>query len=303
MSVIADFSGLLDAARAGVRSRAAIVFPHDEESMGAALEAAAEGLITPLFVGDPKVIRSVADNAGFSLDGVMIEEAADGAQAAAMAARLVRSGAADVLMKGLVDTSIVLKAVLHPEYGLRTGRVLSHVAVFAIPGRPGLLLVSDAAMNIAPTLEQKGQIIANSVEVARALGIPVPMVAMVCAKENVDPKMPATLDAQELHRKNETGEIAGCVVSGPLALDNAVSVEAARRKGITDPVAGHADILLMPNIEAGNVLYKALVFLAGASNAGIIVGASAPIVLASRADSHETKLNSFALAALHAARR
>ena len=301
MSAITGFPQLLNAARAGARSRAAIVFPHDAESMGAALEAAAEGLITPILVGNPATMREIADEAGLTIDSIAVAEATDGAQAAAIAVRLVRSGEADVLMKGLVDTSTVLKAVLHPEYGLRTGRVLSHVAVFAIPRRPGLLLMSDAAMNIAPSLEQKTQIIANAVEVARALGISVPMVAMVCAKEKVDPKMPATLDAQELHRRNETGEIAGCVVSGPLALDNAVSVEAARQKGITDPVAGHADILLMPDIEAGNVLYKALVFLGGAANAGIIVGASAPIVLTSRADSHETKLNSFALAALHAA--
>ena len=199
-------------------------------------------------------------------------------------------------MKGIVDTSVILKAVLDREIGLRDAPVLSHVALFQVPGFDRLLYVTDAAMNIAPDLEAKKHIIGNAVKVAHALGNPNPIVACLCAVEKVNPKMPATLDAAALVEANRAGSLPGCTVVGPLALDNAVSPEAARHKGIADPCAGHADILLVPNIETGNVFYKALVFLAKAQNAGLIVGAKAPVIVTSRADSEQTKLHSIALA-------
>jgi phosphate butyryltransferase len=194
----------------------------------------------------------------------------------------------------------MLKAVLDKEIGLREAHVLSHVTIFDVKDFPRLLYVTDAAMNIAPDAETKKVILENAAKVAHALGNVDPVAAVVCAVEKINEKMPATLDAKALVEMYHNGDIAGCRVIGPLALDNAVSVLAAKHKGISDPLAGNADILLMPQIESGNILYKALVFLAGAKNAGLIVGAKAPVVITSRADSDETKLYSIALAALMA---
>jgi len=191
-----------------------------------------------------------------------------------------------------------MKAVLDKEVGLRTDSVISHVAVFDIEGYDRLFLVTDAAMNLAPSLEEKAKLINNAVQVANALDNKEPKVGVVCAVEKVNPKMEATLHAAELVKMNEEGTIKGCMVGGPFALDNAISVEAAEHKGIHHPVAGRADILLTPDIEAGNVLYKSMAFFAKSKNAGIIMGAKAPIVLTSRADSHEAKLNSIALGVL-----
>ena len=199
-------------------------------------------------------------------------------------------------MKGIVDTSVILKAVLDKEIGLKDAPVLSHVAVFDVEGFDRLLYMTDPAMCIAPDVEQKMHIIENAVKVAHALGNENPVVSCLCAVEKVNPKMQATLDAAELVARNGRGEIAGCTVCGPLALDNAISEEAARHKGISDPNAGKADILLVPYIEAGNIFYKSLTYMAKASNAGMIVGAKAPVILTSRADSDETKLNSIAVA-------
>jgi len=201
-------------------------------------------------------------------------------------------------MKGLVDTAIILKAVLDKEIGLRTAKVLSHVAVADIDGYDRLFYITDAAMNIEPDLQTKKQIIENAVQVAKALGNDRPKVACVCAVEKVNSKMPATLDADELVKMNQLGDLTGCTVAGPLALDNAVSIEAAQHKGITNPVAGNADILLMPCIETGNTLYKSIGFFAKGRIAGIVVGAKAPIVLTSRADSDSAKLNSIAMGIL-----
>ena len=212
------------------------------------------------------------------------------------AVSLVRNGEADAVMKGIVDTAVILKAVLDKENGLRDAKVLSHVALFEVPGFDRLLLLTDAAMNIAPDLEAKKEILRNAVKVAHAIGNENPVVACLCAVEKINPKMPATLDAAALVEAAQAGELAGCTVVGPLALDNAVSVEAAKHKGIADPNAGRADVLLVPNIETGNVFYKSLVFLAHANNAGLIVGAKAPVIVTSRADSEQTKLNSIALA-------
>lgn len=291
-----------EARRAG-SGRIAVAWPHDEEALGAILEASRAGMAEPILVGDGEVIRGVAARQGYTddhLSSARFVDAKTPEDAARLTVAAVRGGEADVVMKGALETATLLKAVLDPTEGLRTGRILSHVAAFSIPERRGFLLLSDAAMNIAPNVSQKREIILNAVEVACAIEIETPRVALLCAKEKVEPKMPATVDAAELRDLWRAGEIPGCVVSGPLALDNAVSVRAAEQKGIDDPVAGHADILLAPDIEAANILYKALVFLAGAANAGIIIGATAPIVLTSRADSLESRIDSIALAALHA---
>ncbi len=270
----------------------AVAVAQDEEVLSAIEDARRLGIANAILVGDEAKIRAVAHTLSISMDPYTILHETDMIQCCKIAVSLVREGKANVLMKGLVDTALVMKEVLQGDTGLRTGRLLSHVAVFEVPGFEKLFFLSDAAMNIAPTLEEKKQIILNVADVAHALGNPDPIVACICAVEKVKAKMPATIEAAAL---SEAG-LPGCQVVGPLALDNAISPEAARLKGITDPRAGHADIFLMPDIEAGNVMYKALVFLGKARNAGIVVGAKAPIILTSRADSHESKLNSIALA-------
>ena len=218
--------------------------------------------------------------------------------AALKAIQLVSSGAADMVMKGLVDTATFLRSVLNKEVGLRTGKLMSHVSVFEIQGIDRLILLTDAAFNTYPDLKQKVEIINNSVMVAKSCGIQNPKVAPVCAVEVVNPDMPATVDAALLSKMSDRGQIKGCIVDGPLALDNALSEEAAHHKGITGPVAGKADILLLPNIDVANVMYKSLTYTAQTRNGGILVGTSSPVILTSRADSFETKVNSIALAAL-----
>ena len=220
----------------------------------------------------------------------------DAQQAALSAVKSVRLNEANVLMKGHIPTAVILKAVLNPDFGLRTGKVLSHVAAFEINGYDRLIFVTDAAMNIAPDLSQKAQIIQNAVKVAHAVGVSNPIVAPLAAVETVNPNMQPTLDAAALVSMNMRGQIKGCMIDGPLALDNAISVEAAQHKGISGEHAGRADILLVPSIEAGNILYKSLVYFAKAKVGAVIEGAKAPIVLTSRADSADSKLNSLALA-------
>lgn len=278
----------------------AVAAAHDMEVLSAIKMAMELNLVTPILVGDKKQILQYAEELQLKLDNVEIIDEADIQKASEIAVRLVHDGVAKILMKGLVDTSIILKAVLNKEYGLRTSNLLSHAAVFEVDKYHKLLFVTDAAMNLAPTLDEKRQITENIVSLAHSLSIKKPKVAVVCAKEKVDPKMIATVDADELVKMNKSGVLSGCLVGGPFALDNAISKEAAKHKGINDPVAGDADIILVPTIEAGNVLYKSLAFLSNSKNAGIILGARSPIVLTSRADSDEAKLNSIALAVLHA---
>ena len=277
-------------------SRLAVAVAQDSEVLLAVDKARQLRIATAVLVGDEAEIRSIAAQRNIDLSDYEIIHESDKVEACRKAVKLVRDKRADVVMKGIVDTAIILKAVLDKEIGLRDAPVLSHVAVFEVPGFDRLLYLSDAAMNIAPDLEAKKHILKNTVKVAHALGNDAPIAACLCAVEKVNPKMQATLDAVALVEANKTGEIKGCTVMGPLALDNAISVEAAHHKGITDPNAGRADILLVPAIEVGNVFYKSMVFMAKAQNAGVIVGAKAPIVLTSRADSDETKLNSIALA-------
>src|SRR5690606_31884130 len=217
-------------------------------------------------------------------------------EAAEKSVRAVSSGDAQVLMKGNLPTAVILKAVLNGEYGLRTGKVLSHVAAFEVEGYDRLLFVTDAGMNIAPNLEEKAQIIRNAVAAAKACGVEMPVVAPLAAIETINPVMTPTTDAASLVVMNQRGQIKDCIIDGPLALDNAVSIESAKHKGITSETAGLADILVVPSIEAGNILYKSLMYFAKAKVGGIIQGASAPIVLTSRSDSAESKLYSLALA-------
>lgn len=276
----------------------AVAFAQDEDVLKAVKEAVNEKICEPILIGDKEKIIDISKEINFDLSNTEIIDEKDGTLACRKAVSLVSSGKAQIVMKGLIDTSIILKAVLDKEIGLRTGNVLSHAAVFSVDTYHKFFIVTDAAMSIAPTADEKRQIIENAVSISRALGAKVPKVAVICAKEKVNPKMQATLDAAELVEMQKNGKMEGCIVEGPYALDNAISKEAAELKGIKGEAAGDADILLMPDIEAGNILYKALTYLANADNAGIILGAKAPIVLTSRADSDKAKLNSIALSVL-----
>jgi phosphate butyryltransferase len=219
------------------------------------------------------------------------------------AVKLVSGGHADMLMKGLVDTATFLRSVLNKEFGLRTGKLMSHVSVFEIENLDRLLFLTDAAFNTYPELKDNVGMINNAVVVAHACGIEVPKVASICPVEVVNASMPSTLDAALLAKMSDRGQFKGCIVDGPFALDNAISEEAAHHKGVTGPVAGKADILLLSNIETANVMYKTLTYFSKSKNGGLLVGTSAPVILTSRADSFETKVNSIALAALVAAKK
>jgi phosphate butyryltransferase len=296
--MIKNFEELIKLAIEKGPKKVAVACAQDEDALKAIKAAYDKGIIKGVLVGDTNQIKKISEEIGLDLTDFELIHIEDMAEASLKAVSLVSSGEADLVMKGLVDTSIILKAVLNKEVGLRTGNVLSHVAVFDVPTYHKILTVTDAAMNIAPDLKAKKQIIENALNVTKALNIDMPNVGVITAKEKVTESMPATVDAGELVKMNQEGLITGCKVGGPFALDNAVSKEAAAIKGIKDPMAGDVDILLCPTIEAGNVLYKALNFLANARSAGIIVGAKAPIILTSRADSDDSKLNSIALGVL-----
>jgi phosphate butyryltransferase len=279
----------------------AVACCQDKEVLISVDMARKERIIEAILIGDMEKTKEIAKGLDININNYQLIDIKDLEQASLKAVELVSQNKADMVMKGLVDTSIILKAVLNKEIGLRTGNVLSHVAVFDIEGYNKLFFITDAAMNLAPDINIKKQIIENSCKVAHSLDIKNPKVAVLCAKEKVNPKMQDTIDAKELEEMCERGEIKDCIVGGPFALDNAVSIEAANHKGINHPVAGNADILLAPDIEAGNILYKSLVFFSKSKNAGVIVGAKAPIILTSRADNEETKLNSIALGVLMSA--
>jgi phosphate butyryltransferase len=274
----------------------AVASAEDEEVIEAVSEAIKRDLAQFILFGNREEILNLLHAKDIIEDQVQIIQAQTKEQAAELAVRAVHQKEASVLMKGNVPTATLLKAVLNKEYGLRTGRVLSHVAIFEIPGFQKLKIVTDAAMNIDPDLQQKEQIIVNAVDIARAIGIDRPKVAALAAVEVVNPAMQATIDAASLTIMNKRGQIKNCIIDGPLALDNAISLEAAKHKKIESNVSGQADILLVPTIEAGNVLYKSLIFFAKANVGAVIAGAKAPIVLTSRSDSSESKLYSLALA-------
>lgn len=279
------------------KCKIALVAAHDIDSLHTVSIAKRENIADFILVGNEKKIRQIAENAMFDITGLEIIDEADTKKCADISIKLIRDGHADTLMKGIIETSTLMREVLNKETGLRSSSLLSHVTLFILEdGRE--YIMTDGALNIAPDKETKKRLIENAVEVANAIGYKKPNVACLCAKEHVDIKMPATVDAEYLQEECQRGNIKGCVVSGPLALDNAVSIVSARQKSITDPVAGYANILLVPDIEAGNILYKTLNFLTHSYCGGIIMGASAGIVLTSRADNAETKLNSIILGSL-----
>lgn len=300
---IADHDGyrqLLEATAGAPPEPTAVAHPCSAAALAAAVEAAEAGLITPILVGPEARIRKAAQDAGKDISGYRIVAAAHSHDAAAKAVALVRCGDAKLLMKGSLHTDELMGAVVSSATGLRTERRISHVYLMDVPGHPAPLLITDAAINIAPTLADKADIIRNAIDLAHVIGIAEPRVAILSAVETVTPAMQSTLDAAALCKMADRGQITGGVLDGPLAFDNAISPEAAREKGIVSPVAGVAQILVVPNLEAGNMLAKQLTFLGGADAAGIVLGARAPIILTSRADSLRTRLASCAVAVLMA---
>ena len=274
--------------------RCAIVHPCDAASLRGAVASAERGLIVPVLVGPEARIRSVAGQASIDLGSIPVVAVEHSHAAAARAVEMARAGEVDALMKGSLHTDELMAEVVAP-HGLRTGRRASHVFVLDVPTSPRLLFITDAAINIEPDLEAKADICRNAIDLARVLGIVQPKVAILSAVETVSPKIPGTLDAAALCKMADRGQIEGGVLDGPLAFDNAISEAAARAKGIVSPVAGRADILLVPSLEAGNMLAKQLQYLAGAEAAGIVMGARVPIALTSRADSVRARLVSAAL--------
>lgn len=296
--MIRTMAEMLELALQGGPLRLAVACAQDSYVLTAVMKAARMGLVRPVLTGDEEAIRGILAELHEDLGDIPIHNAPDKQEACLLAARLVRDGEADLIMKGIVDTAVIMRAVLNREMGLRGDGILSHDLVLEIPGYDRLFHVTDSALNIAPTLKDKVSIINNAVRVAHALGNECPRVAALCAVEKVNEKMPCTVEAAQLTEMNRAGEIAGCVVEGPLALDNAVSADAAEHKGIKSEVAGRADILLAPDIEAGNLLNKSIEYFARAKKAGVIMGAKVPVALTSRASSAEAKLNTIALACL-----
>ena len=288
--MIQSFADLYTAVKKLPRTTLAVAAAQDGDVLRAVDNAHRRGIVDAILVGNKSEICRIADKEQIDLTHYSIVHEADRAEACRRAVDLVAQGQAELPMKGFVDTSVFLKAVLRKDGGLACGRLISHVGLLAVKGYKRMFLVTDSAMNIAPTLAEKAAIIRNAVMVARALGNDCPRVAALCAVEKPDPKMPATLDAAALTEMNRRGEIAGCMVYGPLAMDNAVSPQAAKHKGIDNPVAGHADILLAPDIEAGNILNKSMEYFAAAEKAGIIMGARVPVVLTSRASPDAAKM-------------
>ena len=270
----------------------------DEHVLKAVELARKNNIINGILVGDEKVIKTILESLKINTENFKYIDESDNTKACIAAVKLVNKESGFFLMKGLVDTSIILKAALNKEFGLRTENRISHVSVLEVSTHDKLIFMSDGAMNIAPNLDEKRQIIENSLVIAHSLGLKIPKVGIIGAVEKVNPQMEATLHAEQLIRMNKEGIIKNCIIGGPFAIDNAISKEAALHKGITDPIAGDIDILIMPRIEAGNIFYKTMMFLAQAKGASIIAGAKKPIVLTSRADSTESKFNSIALAAL-----
>ena len=276
----------------------AVVYPCHRESLGGALSAAEAGLIRPVLIGPRDRIEAAAQELGAGISSYPLIEAGHAREAALKAVELARAGKVQALMKGSLHTDALMGAVIASDSGLRTDRRISHVYVMDVPAYPKPLLITDAAINIDPDLQAKRDIVQNAIDVAHALGIEVPKVALLAAVETVDPKMRTTIDAASLCKMAERGQIRGGVLDGPLALDNAVSIASAKTKGIVSAVAGDADILMVPGLEAGNILARQLEYLADAAGAGIVVGARVPIVLTSRADAAQVRVASCALALL-----
>lgn len=275
-----------------------VAFPCEASALTGALEAASLGLIVPILVGPEERMNVTARNAGVDLSDIQIVNAPDGHTAALKAVELVRQGAAEILMKGSLHTDELMSAIVARETGLRTDRRISHVFIMDVPTYHKVLIVTDGAINISPTLEDKVDICQNAIDLAASLGVEKPKVAILAAVETVTSKMQATIDAAALCKMAERGQIKGGILDGPLAFDNAISKQAAQTKGIRSEVAGDPDILLAPDLEAGNILAKQLTFLANADSAGMVLGARVPVILTSRADSVRSRIASCAVAML-----
>jgi len=294
--MLKSFDQVLKCAKERESARVAVCAAQDRDVLEAVRMAAEIGMGEFTLVGDARRIAELASSVGLDLSGVVVMDEPDTTKAARLAVGLVSAGEAGILMKGLVPTADFLRAVLDREVGLRTGKLLSHVAVFGSPRYDRFFYLTDGAMVVAPTLEEKVQIIENAVGVAHRLGNETPRVACVAAVEVVNPAMPETIEAAALSKMSDRRQIKGCIVDGPLGLDNAVSMESAQHKGVGGPVAGQADIILAPDIAAGNAIYKTMIYFGDIESAAVVAGARAPIVLTSRSDSPRARLLSLAVA-------
>jgi phosphate butyryltransferase len=293
---------LVQAARSQGPVQIAVACGHDPDVIEALKQAADLGLANATLVGNTQKIRTLAEGAGLKLSEDQIIEAPDDGAAARKAIGLIREGKAGLLMKGKISTATLIRAVLDRDYGLRGSGILSQVIVFQVPGFDRLMLMTDAAINIAPNLAQKADICRNAIQVAHAIGIEKPNVAALCALEFVNPDMPATVDAAGLAGMNRRGQLTGAYVEGPIAMDVPLSRFAAERKGIDSPIVENTDIFLAPDIEAGNILYRAILYFAKGESGGIVVGAKVPLILLSRAETPETKIRSIAIGILAASK-
>ncbi|WP_300380592.1 phosphate butyryltransferase [Clostridium sp.] len=301
--MIKNFQEILRKVKNENVKKVSVAVAQDKHLLEAIKDAYAEGIVDAILIGDKKEIKVIASEIGLDLNKLELIDEPDKNKAALKAVELVRLGKADMVMKGLIDTKTFLKAILDKEVGLRTGKLMSHVSVFEISTIDRLIFITDAAFNMYPELKDKIEIVKNAITVAEAIGIEKPKVAAICAIEVVNENMKATVDAAILSKMSDRGQIENCIIDGPLAIDNALSEESASHKGIISDVAGKADILLMPNIESGNVMYKTLTYTSDCKNGGLLVGTSAPVILTSRSDSKESKVYSIALAALVANKR
>jgi len=297
------YERLIRAAQTEAIIKVAVVHPCDDVSLGGALEAARLHLVEPILVGPEQRIRDIALASGFDISKLEIVGSQHSADSAVKAVELVSSGRAEALMKGSLHTDELMGAVVSRQAGIRTARRISHCFIMDVPGHPDALIITDAAVNIAPTLDDKVDIIQNAIDLAHAMGVAEVRVAILSAMETVNAKVPSTVEAAALCKMADRGQITGALLDGPLALDNAISPEAATIKQIVSPVAGRANVLVVPDLEAGNMLAKSLSFLAQADAAGIVLGARVPIILTSRADSLLTRLASCAVAVMVAAAR
>jgi phosphate butyryltransferase len=295
-----SLNDLVEAARGLGPVSIAVAAGHSPECIAALKQARDMGLANGIFIGDAKKIWALADEISFDLPAHQVLNEPDPAKAAAIAVGMVRDGNASLLMKGKLGTAQLVRAVLDKEAGLRAGRLLSQVIVFQVPGFNRLMLMTDAAINIAPTLAQKAELCRNAIDVAHAIGIEKPNLAVLCALEQVNQEMPATMDAAALTAMNRRNQIKGGFIDGPVALDAPLSRFAAECKGIDSPIVENTDIFLAPDIEAANILYRAILYFARGESGGIVVGAKVPLILLSRAESPETKTHSIALAILKA---
>jgi phosphate butyryltransferase len=294
--ILKSLESLLEIAKSKPAANMAVAAAADDHALDAVKEAAKAGIITPILIGDKKAIEEIAFKIDFNLAGIEIIDEKDPVKCCTTAVSLIKTGKAQILMKGLVGTAVLLRAVLHKENGISRGTVMSHAALLESPYYHKLICITDCGMNIAPTLAEKADIVNNVVDMYKKLKLDKPKVGILAALELINEKMDATTHAASLVIMNRRGQIKDCIIDGPLAFDNIISKEACDHKGITTEIGGDADIVIMPNIETGNTLYKTLVYLGGATVASVALGASVPIVLTSRSDSDRSKLMSIALA-------